>query len=200
MLEEHRRKLGEANPRLHENRCEGQFSRGRRRDEWAAVRAAKELKVNWGAPAGKVSRRTCIATCESAKTQGNSRTAGQGRCRGSSRERREENKKLVTNGLFKPTPPWVPDAPSPMFAPDGLTTVWSGRAEAARAAQGLAQMLGVANDRVRVIWVEAAGSYGRAGDEDVAADAALLSQAAGKPVRVQWSRADMTAWGGKGRR
>jgi CO/xanthine dehydrogenase Mo-binding subunit len=46
--------------------------------------------------------------------------------------------------------------------------------------------------------VEAAGSYGRAGDEDVAADAALLSQAVGKPVRVQWSRADMTAWGGKG--
>lgn len=36
------------------------------------------------------------------------------------------------------------------------------------------------------------------GDEDVAADAALLSQAAGKPVRVQWSREDMTAWGGKG--
>ena len=53
-------------------------------------------------------------------------------------------------------------------------------------------MLGVASNRVRVIWVEGAGSYGRAGDEDVAGDAALLSQAVGKPVRVQWSRADMT--------
>ena len=32
----------------------------------------------------------------------------------------------------------------------------------------------------------------------MAADSVLLSQAAGKPVRVQWSRADMTAWGRKG--
>jgi CO/xanthine dehydrogenase Mo-binding subunit len=49
-----------------------------------------------------------------------------------------------------------------------------------------------------VIWVEDAGSYGRPGFEDTAADAVLLSQAVGKPVRVQWSRADMTAWGSKG--
>jgi nicotinate dehydrogenase subunit B len=53
-------------------------------------------------------------------------------------------------------------------------------------------------NKVRVIWVEDAGSYGRPGFEDAAADAVLLSQAVGKPVRVQWSRADMTAWGCKG--
>jgi CO/xanthine dehydrogenase Mo-binding subunit len=82
--------------------------------------------------------------------------------------------------------------------PDAVTTIWSGAQKPHALQQGLAQMLGVPNDRVRVIWVEAAGSYGRAGDEDVAADAALLSQLVGKPVRVQWSRADMTGWGGKG--
>ena len=49
-----------------------------------------------------------------------------------------------------------------------------------------------------MIWVEDAGSYGRPGFEDAAADAVLLSQAVGKPVRVQWMRADMTAWGTKG--
>jgi len=43
-----------------------------------------------------------------------------------------------------------------------------------------------------------AGSYGRPGFEDAAADAVLLSQAVGRPVRVQWSRSDMTAWGTKG--
>jgi CO/xanthine dehydrogenase Mo-binding subunit len=84
------------------------------------------------------------------------------------------------------------------FKADGVTTVWTGAQKPHALQKGLAQMLGVPEDRIRVIWVEAAGSYGRAGDEDVAADAALLSQAAGKPVRVQWSRSDMTAWGGKG--
>ena len=76
--------------------------------------------------------------------------------------------------------------------------MWRARRSRTRCNRGLAQMLRVDPSSVRVIWVEAAGSYGRAGDEDVAADAALLSQAVGKPVRVQWSRADMTAWGGKG--
>ena len=39
---------------------------------------------------------------------------------------------------------------------------------------------------------------GRPGFEDAAADAVLLSRAVGKPVRVQWTREDMTAWGTKG--
>ena len=83
-------------------------------------------------------------------------------------------------------------------APDGMTTVWSGAQKPHALQQGLAELLHVPQDRVRVIWVEDAGSYGRAGYEDVAADAVLLSQAVGKPVRVQWTRADMTQWGGKG--
>ena len=61
--------------------------------------------------------------------------------------------------------------------------------------KGFAELLGVPLEQVRVIWVEDAGSYGRPGFEDAAADAVLLSHAVGKPVRVQWMRADMTAWG-----
>ena len=34
------------------------------------------------------------------------------------------------------------------------------------------------------------GAYGQNGSEDVAADAALLARAVGRPVRVQWSRRD----------
>jgi hypothetical protein len=41
-----------------------------------------------------------------------------------------------------------------------------------------------------VIWTEGSGCYGHNGSDDAAADAALLSQAVGKPVRLQWSRAD----------
>lgn len=81
---------------------------------------------------------------------------------------------------------------------DGVTTVWSGAQKPHALQQGFAELLRVAPDKVRVIWVEDAGSYGRPGFEDAAADAVLLSRAVGKPVRVQWTREDMTAWGTKG--
>jgi nicotinate dehydrogenase subunit B len=42
------------------------------------------------------------------------------------------------------------------------------------------------------------GCYGRNGHEDAAADSALLAKAVGKPVRVQWSRADEHGWDPKG--
>ncbi len=58
----------------------------------------------------------------------------------------------------------------------------------------LAPLLGMDVDRVHVIHMEGAGCYGHNGADDVAADAALLSQAVGRPVRVQWGRADEFAW------
>jgi nicotinate dehydrogenase subunit B len=81
---------------------------------------------------------------------------------------------------------------------DGGTTVWSGAQKPHALQKGLAELLGVAPDRVRIVWTEDAGSYGRPGFADAAADAVLLSRAAGAPVRVQWMRDDMTVWGAKG--
>ena len=49
-------------------------------------------------------------------------------------------------------------------------------------------------ENVRCIYVEGSGCYGRNGHEDAAADAALLAKAVGRPVRVQWSRADEHGW------
>lgn len=48
--------------------------------------------------------------------------------------------------------------------------------------------------RVNIVWREASGSYGRLGCDDAAADAAIISQAVGKPVRVQWMRYDEHGW------
>ena len=58
----------------------------------------------------------------------------------------------------------------------------------------LAQLLGVPPEQVRLIHVEGAGSYGHNGADDAAADAAILSQSVGKPVRVQWSREQEFLW------
>jgi CO/xanthine dehydrogenase Mo-binding subunit len=81
---------------------------------------------------------------------------------------------------------------------DGVTTVWSGGQKPHDLQKGFAELLHVDLDKMHVIWVEDAGSYGRPGFEDAAADAVILSQAVGKPVRVQWMRDDMHAWGSKG--
>ena len=59
----------------------------------------------------------------------------------------------------------------------------------------LALAFGFAEDRVVVAHVQGAGCYGHNGADDVAFDAAWLARAAqGRPVRVQWSRADELAW------
>ena len=59
----------------------------------------------------------------------------------------------------------------------------------------LALALGLAENQVVVQHVQGAGCYGHNGADDVAFDAARLARAAGgRPVRVQWSRADELAW------
>jgi CO/xanthine dehydrogenase Mo-binding subunit len=54
----------------------------------------------------------------------------------------------------------------------------------------VALVLGIPNSNIRVIFVEGSGCYGLNGADSVAYDAALMSQAIGKPVRVQYSRSD----------
>jgi nicotinate dehydrogenase subunit B len=73
-------------------------------------------------------------------------------------------------------------------------TIWSATQGAHQLRPTIAQLIGVSPANVRVIYVEAAGCYGHNGADDAAADAALLSQAVGKPVRVQWMRYDEHAW------
>ncbi|HEX7273475.1 MAG TPA: molybdopterin cofactor-binding domain-containing protein [Casimicrobiaceae bacterium] len=59
----------------------------------------------------------------------------------------------------------------------------------------LAAVLGLEESRIVVQHVQGAGCYGHNGADDVAFDAARLAQAAGgRPVRVQWSRADDLSW------
>jgi len=59
----------------------------------------------------------------------------------------------------------------------------------------LALALALAPDNIIVEHVEGAGCYGHNGADDVAFDAALLARAAaGRPVRLQWTRADELAW------
>ncbi len=58
-----------------------------------------------------------------------------------------------------------------------------------------AKVLGISPDNVRVIFKRGSGCYGLNGADAVTYDAAVLSQAVGKPVKVQFSRKDEMAAG-----
>ena len=58
----------------------------------------------------------------------------------------------------------------------------------------LATVLGMPVEKVRVQYYESSGTFGRSCYEDAAQAAAILSQAVGKPVRLQYMRWDEHGW------
>lgn len=80
---------------------------------------------------------------------------------------------------------------------DGIT-VWTGSQNPHPLRADLALLTGLPQERIEVIRYEASGCYGRNCADDVAADAVLLSRAAGAPVRVQLSREQEHLWEPKG--
>jgi nicotinate dehydrogenase subunit B len=77
--------------------------------------------------------------------------------------------------------------------PDGVT-IWSATQSAYPTRNIVAMLLGLPVESVRVIYTRGSGCYGLNGADAVSFDAALLSQAAGRPVRLQFSRQDEMMW------
>lgn len=81
--------------------------------------------------------------------------------------------------------------------PDGAT-VWCASQGVFGLRAALAPVLGLPEEAVRIVHMEGPGCYGHNGADDVAADAASISQRVGRPVRLIWSRQGEFAWEGKG--
>ncbi len=79
-------------------------------------------------------------------------------------------------------------------AQPGHITVWCSTPGPYPLRGAIAQLVGLPEDKLHVINIEGAGSYGQNGSDDAAADAVVLSQAVGRPVRLQWSRQDEFVW------
>jgi nicotinate dehydrogenase subunit B len=77
-------------------------------------------------------------------------------------------------------------------------TVWSSTQGSFPLRPAIAGLLNLRPESVHIVWVEGAGCYGHNGADDAAAEAALLSQIVGQPVRVQWMRHDEHGWDPKG--
>ena len=165
-------------------------------NEWAAIKGARQLKATWSKWAGLPEqarlyehvRATKVAKDEVTSNVGNTSDAlGQG----AKKLNATYDFAIHTHGSI---------GPSCAIAEfkDGKLTSWSASQATHNLRKQLAQMFAMPVDNVRCIYHEGAGCYGRNGHEDAAADAALLAKATGKPVRVQWSRADEHGWDPKG--
>jgi nicotinate dehydrogenase subunit B len=74
-------------------------------------------------------------------------------------------------------------------------TLWSPTQAVWHQKSSAAMLLGLKPENVHVIFRRGSGCYGLNGADTITYDAALLSQAVGKPVRVQLTRKDEMAWG-----
>jgi len=79
---------------------------------------------------------------------------------------------------------------------DGTVTVWTHSSNSQGLRARIANTLSTPVDKVVVRWLEHAGQFGRTtfGGDGAEADAVILSQLTGKPVRVQWTLQEDLAW------
>jgi nicotinate dehydrogenase subunit B len=77
-------------------------------------------------------------------------------------------------------------------------TIWSNDMKSYGMRTSVAEFLGMPSDRVRVMYMDGPQLYGRTAADDAGFEAAYLAKEIGRPVRVQWMRHEETAWDTKG--
>lgn len=81
---------------------------------------------------------------------------------------------------------------------NGQLTIYSNDMKSYGMRAGVAQFLKIPKEKIRVVWMHGPQAYGRTAADDAGFEAAFLAMELGKPVRVQWSRQEETAWDTKG--
>ena len=165
--------------------------------EWAAIRAAQQLAVTWSPWEGLPEegqlwqhvRATKVAKDDTTSSVGDSAAALASASRKLSAS---YDFAIHTHGSIGPS------CAVAQFDKDGSVTVWTASQATHNLRKQLAAMLAVDPGKVRCVYLDGAGCYGRNGHEDAAADAALLARETGQSVRVQWMRADEHGWDPKG--
>jgi nicotinate dehydrogenase subunit B len=166
--------------------------------EWAAIQAAKALKVTWSAPdsnlpAGADEVYSYLKNTKSLREQ-TAANKGNGDAALSQASKKFEavyRWPFQLHGMMGPSCA-VADVR------DDQATIWTGTQGPFRTRQGIAALLKLPESKIRVIYREGSGCYGRLSPDDAPEDAAIMSRAVGKPVRLQWTRADEHAWEPKG--
>ena len=166
--------------------------------EWAAIQAAKALKVTWSAPSTSLPATAdeLYEHLKNTKSFNDQVTVNKGNpaaafSQASKKYEATYRWPFQLHGMLGPSTA-VAD-----FRGDSVT-VWSGTQGPFRTRKAISDMLRMPEENIRVIFREESGCYGRLSPDDAPLDAVLLSRAVGKPVRVQWTRADEHGWEPKG--
>jgi nicotinate dehydrogenase subunit B len=164
--------------------------------EWSAVRAAREISTVWSKSETLPDQAKLWEHVRTTKILKDDVTSNIGDVKGAMAG---EGKKLsATYDFAIHTHGSIGPSCAVSEFRDGKLISWSASQATHNLRKQLALMFSLPLEDVRCVYLEGSGCYGRNGHEDAAADAALLAKAVGKPVRVQWSRADEHGWDPKG--
>jgi CO/xanthine dehydrogenase Mo-binding subunit len=166
--------------------------------EEQAIKAAKQLKVNWEKPAASPfpTSEELFKYMRSAKPTSNPRPNVVGdpdAALAAAAKVIEAEYDMPFQGHTSIGPAHAMADPS-----NGQMTIYSNDMKSYGMRTGVAQFLEIPRDRVRVVWMEGPQAYGRTAADDAGFEAAYLAKEIGRPVRVQWMRDEETAWDTKG--
>jgi CO/xanthine dehydrogenase Mo-binding subunit len=166
--------------------------------EEQAIRAARQLKVDWRKPATPpfptsdelftYIRSTVPSSADKPNIQGNPDAAF-----ASAAKVVEAQYDVPFQGHTSIGPAHAMADPS-----NDQLTIYSNDMKSYGLRSGVAQFLKMPRDRVRVVWMDGPQAFGRTAADDAGFEAAFLAKELGRPVRVQWMRQEETAWDTKG--
>jgi CO/xanthine dehydrogenase Mo-binding subunit len=158
--------------------------------EWDAVRAAQQLKVTWDLkpvlPAGRLHEQM-----RSEKTQ--DRVVLE---KGDTSAAIAGARYVVTQigrGPYQAHAPFGPNCAIADVKSDSALVI-STTQDIYGTRTSLARVLGLPAEKIQVRYQEGASNYGHSCQDDVAQAAAIMSQAVGRPVRLQFMRWDEHGW------
>ena len=161
-------------------------------NEWDAVKAAQQLKVTWDRTPSLPGSAGLFDAMKAAKTKDNV-VLERGDIGGLASAPHVVSFKI--HGPYQSHAPFAPNCAIADVKTDRCCVSSSARHRMSTATRGkLATMLGLPPKKMRVQYYEGSGTYGHSCYDDVALGAAVLSQAAGKPVRLQFMRWDEHGW------
>jgi len=165
-------------------------------DEWMAARAARALRAQWSEWSGLPAQDKLIATLRADPQATDEMLINRGQPGPSG----QSGAVSRSASYFWPMQSHASIGPSCAVADvrGDAATVWTASQGTHGNRKTFARFLGLPEEKVRLIYIDGAGCYGMNGHEDAAADAAIVSRAVGRPVRVQWSRQDEHGWDPKG--
>lgn len=158
---------------------------------WQAIQAASQLKVTWSAGAGLPSHATFYAHMRTQPARDALAVDSK------DVEQRLAAAATVLKATYLHPYQMHGSMGSSCAVADvegEKATVWSPTQGVWYQKSSVAMLLGLKPENVHVIFRRGSGCYGLNGADTVTYDAAILSQAVGKPVRVQLSRKDEMAW------